>query len=562
MAKKLFLGELLLGAGFLTEDDLRACLEASRSSGQRLGEIVVERNFVTQEELLRVLENQHRVPYVELNKVDIPVGIESHFPADLARRNVVAPVKVDDGVLFVAIDDPRNFTALNQIRIASQMTVKPMLASGKSIEAHIERVYGNEIVQRALSEYGTSVSFEEALQQQAAEITGDVGSAPIVRLVNTLLDQAVSRGASDIHIEPTSADTRVRMRVDGVLSNVLRTPANTLAAIIARIKIMSGMNIAEHRIAQDGRFNVRLLQKDIDVRVSIISTVHGEKAVLRLLDRSSFYLPKSQLGFTPDNLAKFNELLTAPHGIVLVTGPTGSGKSTTLYAMLGEKNNVGDNISTIEDPVEYVMDGINQSQVNHKAGVDFASGLRALLRQDPDIIMVGEIRDAETVEIAIRAAITGHLVLSTIHTRDAVSAVMRLTDMGIPPYMVAASVVGVVAQRLVRTICVACREEYTPSKADLDTAGISEWTAQGMRFFRGKGCLTCDHLGYKGRIAVHEVVPFDTTFREMIHTNASYDTMRNYAIEQGMTTLRQGALQLINEGRTTIEELINIAHGM
>ena len=561
MVKKLFLGELLVTAGFLSEEELATCLEISRSTGQRLGEVVVNKRYITQDELLRVLENQHRVPYVDLERADVPEDISKYFPADLARRNVVAPVKVQGNVLFVAIDDPRNFPALDQVRTASQMTVKPMLASAKSIMAHVERIYGNEIVQRALSEYGTTANYDALLQQQAADITDDVGSAPIVRLVNTLLDQAVNKGASDIHIEPASADVRIRMRVDGVLHSVLRTPIHTLNAIIARIKIMGGMNIAEHRSAQDGRFNLKILDKTIDVRVSIISTVHGQKAVMRLLDRSSFYVAKNQLGFSRSNLEKFNSLLATPSGIVLVTGPTGSGKSTTLYAMLGEMNNATDNISTIEDPVEYIMDGINQMQVNNKAGIDFASGLRALLRQDPDTIMVGEIRDSETVEIAMRAAMTGHLVLSTLHTRDAVSAVMRLTDMGVPSYMVASSVVGIVAQRLVRVICQDCKEPYTPTKAELALAGITDWTAQTITFHKGIGCLSCGHLGYRGRTAVHEVVLFDNTLREFVHNEASYDTLRNYAIEQGMTTLRESAIELIAAGKTTLEELIAIAHG-
>ncbi|MCL1995702.1 MAG: Flp pilus assembly complex ATPase component TadA [Defluviitaleaceae bacterium] len=563
MAKKMFLGELLVAGGFLTVADLSDCLEISRSTGQRLGEVVVEKRHVTQEELLRVLENQHRVPYVDLDRADIPINIANCFPADLARHNVVVPVKIEDGTLYVAIDDPRNFSALGQVKTASQMPIKPMLASAKSIEAHIERVYGNEVVQRALSEYGQTVDYDSLLQQQAATITDDVGSAPIVRLVNTMLDQAVSKGASDIHVEPTSEDVRIRMRIDGVLYNVLRTPSHTLNAIVARIKIMGGMNIAEHRAAQDGRFNIKVMHKDVDVRVSIISTIHGEKAVMRLLDRSSFYVPKSRLGFTESNLEKFNRLLTTPHGIVLVTGPTGSGKSTTLYAMLSEMNNSRDNISTIEDPVEYVMDGINQVQVNPKAGLGFAGGLRAMLRQDPDIIMVGEIRDTETVEIAMRAAVTGHLVLSTLHTRDTVASVMRLTDMGVPPYMVASAVVGVVAQRLVRVICRDCKTQYQPTKAELNTAGIDDWTAQSTPFYKGVGCLSCGHLGYRGRTAVHEIIVFDGNIREFIHNSASYDTIKNYAIrQQGMVTLRDSTLELIATGKTTIDELITIVQGV
>jgi len=383
-----------------------------------------------------------------------------------------------------------------------------------------------------------------------------------VRLINALMEQAVGMGASDIHIEPLLMQVRVRMRVDGVLSTVLNSPIGTLNAMIARVKILGGLNIAERRAPQDGRFNMRVLDREIDVRLSVMPTVHGEKAVMRLLDRSTFLLPKARLGFTETNLEKFNSLLSTPHGIILITGPTGSGKTTTLYTMMDEINDTRDNIVTIEDPVEYMIDGLNQTQVNPKAGMDFAHGLRSILRQDPDIIMVGEIRDAETVEIAIRAAITGHLVLSTIHTNDAVSTVYRLTDMGIPTYMVAASIVSIIAQRLLRLICPACKSTYTPLKAELDMAGIESRPGDGMVFHKGLGCSACNQTGYKGRIAVHEILIFDQTFRDLVHNGASVTELRRRATEIGMVPLRSSAYELLNSGITSLEEVINITHGV
>jgi type IV pilus assembly protein PilB len=352
------------------------------------------------------------------------------------------------------------------------------------------------------------------------------------------------------------------MRIDGVLSVVLNAPIATHAAMIARIKIMSDLNIAERRVPQDGRIQIKILGRDVDLRVSIVSTVHGEKAVLRLLDRSSFFKPKDVLGFTERNLELFDSLLTTPHGIILVAGPTGSGKSTTLYTMLADINDVQDNLITIEDPVEYVLDGLTQMQVNAKAGVDFATGLRAILRQDPDVILVGEIRDKETVEIAVRAAITGHLVLSSIHTNDAVSTILRLIDMGVPDYMVATSVVGIVSQRLVRVICQQCKVEYKPNDNELEAAHISHEEAAEIKFMKGAGCMNCDLKGYKGRRAVHEILVFDNKFRNMIHQKKSLDEMRTYAESNGMQSLREAAMTLLRNGITTIDEMVDIVHGL
>jgi type IV pilus assembly protein PilB len=562
MAKKRLLGEMLVAAGFMTEAQAQESMEIGLATDRRLGEIVIEKGFVTQEELYRVLENQHKVPYVELERVDPDPSVSRYVSAELARRNTLVPVKAEHNVLYVAIEDPKNFQALDEVRTAARMEVQPMLASARSIRTQIDRVYGNMFAQRALVDYNKEINYEEVVSQIVDTGTDDIASAPIVRLINALMEQAVGMGASDIHIEPLMSQVRIRMRVDGILNSVLKTPISTLNAMIARVKILGGLNIAERRAPQDGRFNMRVLEREIDVRLSIMPTVHGEKAVLRLLDRSTFLIPKAKLGFTEKNLAAFNSLLQTPHGIILITGPTGSGKSTTLYTMLDEINNVRDNIVTIEDPVEYMIDGLNQTQVNPRAGMDFASGLRSILRQDPDIIMVGEIRDADTVEIAIRAAITGHLVLSTIHTNDAVSTVFRLTDMGIPPYMVAASVVSIIGQRLLRVICPHCKTEYAPSQAEIEMAGLESWSAADNKFYKGLGCAECNQTGYRGRMAVHEILVFDSTLRDLVHNNAPVSELRRYALETGMTPLRDSALEVLNSGITSIEEIINITHGV
>lgn len=561
LAKRKFLGEILLQGGFVTEEELADVLRQQEGTGTRLGDILIERGILTPQELMRVLENQQNVPYVDLDRTTPDPAMTRYIPIALAKRHTLAPVRVENNVLYVAIEDPKNFPALDDARNAARMDIQPMLARGRNILSFIDKIYGNQFTERALSDFSREYSLEEAASNLVALESSDVDNAPIVRLINALLEQAVGMGASDIHVEPTPEELRVRMRVDGVLAQALKAPKTATNPIIARLKILSNLNIAEKRVPQDGRFESVIMGHDIDVRLSILPTVHGEKAVMRLLDRSNFLKPKSVLGFTEDNLKKFDSLLQTPHGIILVTGPTGSGKSTTLYTMLSEINDVKDNIVTVEDPVEYMISGLNQVQVNVKAGMDFASGLRSILRQDPDIIMIGEIRDAETVEIAIRAAITGHLVLSTIHTNDAVSTIFRLVDMGVPSYMVAASLVGVISQRLVRTICPNCRQPHTPSAAELEMAGISPEEAETKTFYKGAGCSTCGESGYKGRIAVHEVLIVDHGFRDLVHQNVPVSEMYEYALKKGMVSLRESAMKVVDSGRTTLQELADITHG-
>ena len=562
MATRKPLGEMLIAGGFMNQDELQECIDFGQQTQRRLGDIAVERGFVTAEEVQRLLENQTGVSFVDLDRTDPPPDASRYVPVELARSNNVAPIRVELGVLYIAIEDPKNFQAIDDVRNVSRLEVQPMMASGKSITTYIDRIYGNEFAQRALSDYGKEVDLNAVASQVIDLGADDTENAPIIRLVQALLDQAVGMRASDIHIEPGATQMRVRMRVDGRLSVVLQAPIATAAPMVARLKIISGLNIAERRLPQDGRFNIRVMNREIDVRISIIPTMHGEKVVMRLLDRSTFLIPKAKLGFTDKNLLLFDELLSAPHGIVLMTGPTGSGKSTTLYTMLAEINKTSDNIITIEDPVEFMIDGLNQVQTNVRAGMDFASGLRSILRQDPDVIMIGEIRDNETVEIAVRAAITGHLVLSTIHTNDTVSTIYRLIDMGVPPYMIASAVVGIVAQRLLRVVCQDCKTTYRPTQRELDMAGIDRWGAEGMTFYRGTGCAECNQTGYKGRMAVHEILIFDNDIKELIHKEASAGDIRQYALSKGMSTIRDAILDLLNQGQSTLEELISIAHGL
>ena len=562
MLKRQSLEELLISKKLINEALLQECVLRSSMNNRRLEEVILENGIVEKDALYQVLEEYYGVPYIDLDVSDVDYEAIGLLNAELARRSNLVPVKKTGNVLYVAIEDPRNFRALDDVRTVTRMDVHPMLANGDSISRYIERAYSSDVAQKAISEYSREIE-DTGKQDTTESLEMELNSSPIVRLVNNILEQAVNLGASDIHVEPLQHEVRVRMRVDGVLTKVLSAPANTLNALAARIKILGGLNIAERRAPQDGRFHIRVMNRDIDIRLSVLPTTFGEKAVMRLLDRSSFLIPKSKLGFTESNLEKFDSMLSTPHGIILVTGPTGSGKSTTLYTMLSEINDESDNIMTVEDPVEYMMEGLNQVQVNDRAGVSFASALRALLRQDPDVIMLGEIRDEETVEIAIRAAITGHLVLSTIHTNDALSTVLRLQDMGVPMYLIAASVVGIISQRLVRVICSSCKEPCEPPTAiELETVGMNMSDIAGITFYKGKGCAICHQRGYKGRMAVHEIVIINHILRELIHKKASMEELQRAACEQGMVTLRDSALELLRKGLTTLEEISTILHGV
>ncbi|WP_300299327.1 type II secretion system ATPase GspE [Anaerosolibacter sp.] len=551
------LGDLLVDAQLITMEQLQDALKLQKSSNKKLGEVLIEQGFVNENQIIEALEFQLGIPHVSLDKYFIEPDIPKLISERLARRHCLIPIKIEWGKLVVAMSDPLNIFAMDDIKLATGYTVEPVIATQKDVLAAIDQYYQKLTAEKALEEFKENYE-DEIIEEIDEELLAQVNNAPVVKLVNSIISQAVKMRASDIHIEPYEKNVRVRYRIDGELQENISPARSSHSAIVTRIKIMGKMNIAERRIPQDGRVEMNVDGRDIDMRISILPTVYGEKIVIRLLDRSNKALSKEQLGFTPDNLKVFDDILKNPYGILLVTGPTGSGKSTTLYAALKELNDVHKNIITVEDPVEYRLEGVNQSQVNNKAGMTFASGLRSILRQDPDIIMIGEIRDGETAQIAIRAAITGHLVLSTLHTNDTASTVARLVDMGIEPYLISSSVVGIVAQRLVKKICDNCKVSYRPDNGEIQLLQIRP----DVLLHKGQGCNVCNHTGYKGRTAIHEVMPMTKAVKQLIDSRQNTESLRAAAVEQGMKTLRQSCRQLVLQGVTTSDELLRMTYNL
>ncbi len=480
------------------------------------------------------------------------------IPSALARQYRLFPYKLEDNKLFIAMEDPYNFIAIDHIKRITGYEIIPSQVSDETINHHINQLYRNEPIVKALQEFSNQYMVAQPQSNPLDYSAETITSAPIVRLVDSLIKQAVEERASDIHIEPMKNGVRVRFRIDGILHNMTLLPLETHSHIITRLKILGNMDIGEKRLPQDGRFEMEIMGRNIDIRVSTINTIYGEKCVLRLLDRNYFLFPKEALGFSKENMEKFNKFLKLTHGVILVTGPTGSGKSTTLYTMLNEINDEKDNIITIEDPVECRIDGINQIQINPKAGITFSNSLRSVLRQDPDVIMLGEIRDHETAEMVIRAAITGHLVLSTVHTYNAIGTISRLLDMGIKNYLLADALAGIISQRLVRKLCPHCRKAYKPNDDELERIGVSP--KQKGQWFQKVGCMKCNYTGYKGRTAIHEVLSVDKDIRRLIVEGASSDIIDNYAINNGFISLREECIKAFREGITTYEEIIRILY--
>ncbi|MDI9508769.1 MAG: GspE/PulE family protein [Bacillota bacterium] len=556
--KKKKIGDLLIDTGLITHDQLNEALEIQKTNGGKIGNILIENNYVTESQVMEVLEFQLGIPFIDLNTITIPSDVLRLIPYPLIRRHNVVPVKLEMNMLYVAMEDPLNFIATEDLRMATNYEIVPVISFRTAINSAINKFYGSESADQAIMEFKKESDLSASTGPGDLEISSyEVDSAPIVRLVYSTIELAVSQNASDIHIEPMDKEVRVRFRIDGRLTLSKSIPKEAHAAVSTRIKILSGLDIAERRVPQDGRFDFQMKDKILNIRVSVLPTAHGEKVVMRILDKTNFLIPKEKLGFTKSNLELFDQLLQNPNGIILITGPTGSGKSTTLYTMLSELNKVTDNIVTVEDPIEYQIDGLNQVQVNTKAGLDFPSALRSFLRQDPDIIMVGEIRDADTVEVAIRAAITGHLVLSTLHTNDAVASISRLIDMGIAPYMIAVSLMGVISQRLVRRLCTACAAPYNPPDHELKYLGLPEGEYQ---FYKPVGCSFCNQVGYKGRIAVHEILVVTKELRDMIANNATVNEMTRYAMSQGMSTLKMECIRLVRQGITSFNEVMDITY--
>jgi type IV pilus assembly protein PilB len=562
------LGELLLKAGIINQAQLDKALEEQRSRGGKLGEILQRLGYVSEEDIIECLSHQYGVPSINLRQFPVDPQVAKVVTEELARKHNVLPILKTGQTLTVAMADPTNIFAVDEITFSTGFKVDPVVASEEAISEAIDKIFGTtrEVELKELMDNLAQVQEEalEVLEEEEeldiAELAKESTEAPVVRLVNIILTDAIKRGASDIHIEPYEKTFRVRYRIDGVLQEVMTPPLKLKDAITSRIKILAKLDIAEKRLPQDGRIKLKAKvegrTRELDYRVSTVPTLFGEKVVLRLLDKENLRLDMTKLGFEKSSLKKFEDAILKPYGMVLVTGPTGSGKTNTLYSAISRINTPEVNIMTAEDPVEFQLPGVNQVQMKESIGLNFAAALRAFLRQDPNIILVGEIRDFETAEIAIKAALTGHLVLSTLHTNDAPSTISRLMNMGIEPFLVATSVNVIAAQRLVRRICANCKEEVEVPIQALLSVGFSEAEAHSLKIYRGKGCDKCGGTGYKGRVGLFEVMEISEDIRELILSGATVVELRRKAIEEGMITLRQSGLHKIREGMTTIDEVV------
>ena len=559
------LGELLKDAGMITDEDLERGLALQKGTKERLGTVLISNGIITESQLIEALQMQLGINYIDLTKVNIPTELAQLLPKNIAKQYQVIPVKVVKDELYLAMSDPLNFYAIEEVRRAVHKRVVPVVATSGAIEHSIQILYGNEGAAKAIEEMKREASASEGLGQDVSFVSTQIGddnvnSAPTIRLVNSIIERAMNERASDIHVEPREDKLLVRMRIDGVMHEILTVPKDLQSSVISRFKIVSGMDIAERRVPQDGRFNVRSKDRDIDLRVSTLPTVFGEKVVARLLDKSGGLATKEKIGLTGSDLEKFEKMIKTTSGVILIVGPTGSGKSTTMYTIIGELNTPDVNVVSLEDPVEYNIDGVNQVQINEKTGMTFASGLRAILRQDPDIIAVGEIRDGETADIAMRSAITGHVVVSTIHTNDAVGVIERLEDIGVEPYLVSSALRGVISQRLVRRICPHCKKEYDPPREELEGLGLDP--NSGVKFYRGKGCPECFDTGFRGRIAVFEMLQVNSTIREMIAKKKGRPEIEAELKkpESGFVSLRENAVRLAVTGVTTAGEVMRVTN--
>lgn len=552
--KRKRLGDLLIETGLITQQQLDSALEIQKKTKNRLGKVLSDLNYVSEEAMIEVLEFQLGVPHVDLSNMCIVPAIASLIPVALAERHQIIPIKKVGKKITLAMVDPTNFYAIDDVRMVSSCDVEPVIATEKDVLRAIRESYGvKDLVNKAVNKLRTDdISLSDTMQ------TAD--DAPIISLVNSLISQGIKDMASDIHIEPQEKTLRVRFRIDGMLREIGSFPRDIHAAIIARIKIISEMDIAEKRIPQDGRIKVREAGRDVDVRVSTLPTIMGEKVVMRLLDQKAVILDINKLGFSSKNQALFHKLYSQSYGMILVTGPTGSGKTTTLYSTLLAVNSPAKNIITLEDPVEYRLAGINQVQVNPKTGLTFASGLRSVLRQDPNVVLVGEIRDGETADIAIRASLTGHVVFSTLHTNDAAGTITRLIDMDVEPFLVASSVLGVIAQRLVRVLCPECKEKYQPTADSMERTFLGVTPEQPLTLYRSIGCSRCNNQGYRGRMAIHEVLTITPQIRAAINRKASSEEISGIATKQGMETMRQDGIQKALAGLTDIREVMRVAY--
>lgn len=558
--KNIRIGEVLKEYGYINDDQLQEALDwQANNKGKRLGEILMEMGFVNEKQILQAMAKRLELPLTDLPSRTLNIEAVRQIPKQMAQKYNLIATECGDGVLEVAMSDPLNFYAIEDVRQYTHQTVNVVLDIKANIDKAIDKYYAEVATKDVFRKMDSASGPDTETDVLSLDSTDDGDDAPVVRALNNLLIQAYRAGASDVHIEPFRNHIQVRMRVDGVITEMVRFNTAIQMSLIARIKILAGMDIAERRLPQDGHFQMHLEGKEINTRVSVIPTVFGEKAVIRFLYTNAIVDSESTFGMTPENYEKFGKMLASPHGIIYITGPTGSGKTTTLYMVLEKVSQRAVNVSTIEDPVERNLPSVNQMQVNNVAGLTFESGLRALMRQDPDVIMVGETRDSETANISVRAAITGHQVFSTLHTNDAVSAVVRLRDMGVPSYMVANSVVGLVAQRLMRKVCPHCTEKYKASEAELEALGLP--TDSILMLKRGLGCSKCSNTGYRGRRSIHEMVVIDAPVRRMITKEADLSDIRAYLRkEQNFRSLRDEAAELVVNGVTSMEEYYKIAY--
>lgn len=556
--KKLRLGDVLVNSGVITAEQLQKGLELQKGSGRKLGETLVDEGITTEENIAKALSSQLGYEMVDLQDVSIDEEILNLVPPNILKKHKMIPFeysKMGMNVLRVAMSDPMNMAAMDDINIITNLQVEPVVATPRDVMLALDRYYGQAEVNSALEEYVKEKTSQMAEQEDI--YSDDINNSPIVQLVKTMIEQAVRQRASDIHIEPMEKQVRVRYRIDGALYEKAAYNISLLPALVARVKIIGGMDISEKRKPQDGRITQVVDRREFDIRVSILPTVYGEKIVMRLTSKNALSREKSQLGLKPHDLQKFDHILKNPHGILLVTGPTGSGKSTTLYTALSELNKEDVNIITVEDPVEANIDGINQVQVNNKADLTFASALRSILRQDPDIIMIGEIRDQETASIAVQASITGHLVVSTLHTNSAASTITRLVDMGIEPYLIADSTVGVIAQRLVRRLCPDCKRAKKADAEDLEM--LMRKPDEDLTIYEPCGCAKCDGTGFRGRIGVYEIMEVTPQLKHIISKGGEVEAIKAQALKDGMHTLRMSATELVLDGTTSVQEMMRVS---
>ena len=556
-AVKKKLGNILIDEGAISEEQLSEALKMQKIQGKKLGEILIEQNMVTEDIIIEAVESQTGIKKVDLNGIYFDRKSISLISQKLCEKYILIPFGFENNKIKVALSDPLNIIAIDDVTIASGFEIESFISRKADIKKFIEVYYSSQQISNAAIQLSKETAEHKSAKINVEEMD-DVKSAPVVKMVDYLFRNAIEMKASDIHIEPYEKEIRIRYRIDGQLQIVNRISPDSLGPLVTRIKILANLNIAEKRIPQDGKIIVNMEdgRKNVDLRVSVLPVVNGEKIVIRILNTGNNNLTKKDLGMNDKNMKKLDRIISNPHGIILVTGPTGSGKSTSLYAVLKELNKPNVNIVTVEDPVEYTLDGINQVSVNNKAGLTFASGLRSILRQDPDIVMIGEIRDNETAEIATKAAITGHLVLSTLHTNDAPSSIIRLCDMGIKPYLVATSVVGIMAQRLVRRICPNCDEEYEATDYEKEILNYDK--SKSLKLHRGKGCTYCNETGYKGRVGVYEIMEITRHHREAIIAGKSADELRDISIANGMTTLGEECSKLVIMGITSLNEMATI----